>query len=112
MGVEALRAELLDQALPMPRRFRALFGLRSVGGEAAVQALLDSLKDPSALFRHEVAFALGQMQVTSAVAASRLCSATGASTVWCATRRRRRSAPSPATSASRRSRPPARIPAR
>ena len=68
MGVEALRAELLDQALPMPRRFRALFGLRSVGGEAAVQALLDSLKDPSALFRHEVAFALGQMQVTSAVA--------------------------------------------
>ena len=68
MGVEALRAELLDQALPMPRRFRALFGLRSVGGDAAVQALLDSLKDPSALFRHEVAFALGQMQVTSAVA--------------------------------------------
>ena len=68
MGVEALRAELLDQALPMPRRFRALFGLRSVSGEAAVQALLDSLKDPSALFRHEVAFALGQMQVTSAVA--------------------------------------------
>ena len=63
-----MRAELLDQALPIPQRFRALFALRSVGGDAAVDALLEGLKDPSALFRHEVAFALGQMQVTGAVA--------------------------------------------
>lgn len=68
MGVEEMRAELLDQALPIPQRFRALFALRSVGGDAAVDALLEGLKDPSALFRHEVAFALGQMQVTRAVA--------------------------------------------
>ena len=63
-----MRAELLDQALPIPQRFRALFALRSVGGDAAVDALLEGLKDPSALFRHEVAFALGQMQVPGAVA--------------------------------------------
>ena len=62
-----MRAELLDQALPIPQRFRALFGLRSVGGDAAVSALLEGLADPSALFRHEVAFALGQMQAGAAV---------------------------------------------
>jgi deoxyhypusine monooxygenase len=32
-----------------------------------VSALLASLRDPSALFKHEVAFALGQMQATGAV---------------------------------------------
>eukprot|EP00227_Mantoniella_beaufortii_P016395 CAMPEP_0197575488 /NCGR_PEP_ID=MMETSP1326-20131121/865_1 /TAXON_ID=1155430 /ORGANISM="Genus nov. species nov., Strain RCC2288" /LENGTH=342 /DNA_ID=CAMNT_0043138265 /DNA_START=50 /DNA_END=1078 /DNA_ORIENTATION=- len=68
MGVVELRTELLDEALPIPQRFRALFALRSVGGDDAVAALLDGLKDPSALLRHEVAFALGQMQVSGAVA--------------------------------------------
>ena len=67
MSVESLRAELMDQSLDMPRRFRALFALRSVGGDASVSALLDSLRDPSALFKHEVAFALGQMQAVGAV---------------------------------------------
>jgi hypothetical protein len=69
MGVVELRRELLDEALPIPQRFRALFALRSISGDAAVGALLDGLKDPSALFRHEVAFALGQMQVEAAVPA-------------------------------------------
>jgi deoxyhypusine monooxygenase len=67
MSVDALRAELMDQSLDMPRRFRALFALRSLGGDASVSALLASLRDPSALFKHEVAFALGQMQATGAV---------------------------------------------
>ena len=67
MSVESLRAELMDQSLDMPRRFRALFALRSVGGDASVSALLASLRDPSALFKHEVAFALGQMQAAGAV---------------------------------------------
>ena len=53
MSVAALRGELLDQSLPLPRRFRALFSLRSVGGDASVAALLESLsEDPSALFKH------------------------------------------------------------
>ena len=67
MSVPDLRAELLDASVPIPRRFRALFALRSIGGDESVDALLDGLKDPSALFRHEVAFALGQMQATRAV---------------------------------------------
>jgi deoxyhypusine monooxygenase len=67
MSVPDLRAELLDESVPIPRRFRSLFALRSIGGDASVDALLDGLKDPSALFRHEVAFALGQMQATRAV---------------------------------------------
>ena len=67
MSVETHRAELVDQSLPMPRRFRALFTLRSIGGDDAIAALLGSLEDPSALFRHEVAFALGQMQAPGAV---------------------------------------------
>ena len=68
MSVETHRAELVDQSLPMPRRFRALFTLRSIGGDDAVAALLGAMTDdPSALFRHEVAFALGQMQAPGAV---------------------------------------------
>ena len=68
MSVETHRAELVDQSLSMPRRFRALFTLRSIGGDDAVAALLGAMTDdPSALFRHEVAFALGQMQAPGAV---------------------------------------------
>ena len=70
-SVATLRGELLDQTSTMPARFRALFSLRSAGGTHAVSALLDGLEDPSALFRHEVAFALGQMQASAAAPALR-----------------------------------------
>ena len=65
----ALGAKLLDRSLPLPLRFRVLFSLRGLATPDAVAALLAGLADPSALFRHEVAFALGQMQAQAAVGA-------------------------------------------
>jgi deoxyhypusine monooxygenase len=52
---------LSDSSLPMARRMRAVFNLRSFGSDDAVDALKNSLRDPSALLAHEVAYCLGQM---------------------------------------------------
>ena len=87
--VSSLGSKLLDQSLGLPQRFRVLFSLRGVGTPEAADALLagtcptlstwlagrhlaprqltfrtlrSAIDDPSALCRHEVAFALGQMQ--------------------------------------------------
>ena len=52
----------------------ALFRLRSLGTEDAVQTLVERLdreREASALMRHEVAFALGQMGATGAIGAVR-----------------------------------------
>ena len=88
-AVASLGSKLLDQSLGLPKRFRVLFSLRGAGTPEAADALLAgaceaarrrvlhahtaltahargrraALDDPSALCRHEVAFALGQMQV-------------------------------------------------
>lgn len=61
--VRSLKAKLQDQELPLPERFRALFALRNIPTENAAEALMDTFDDPSALLRHELAFALGQMEV-------------------------------------------------
>lgn len=62
-SVAELRAQLLDGSKPLFDRYRVMFSLRNRGGEAAAAALADGLRDPdSALFRHEVAYVLGQMQ--------------------------------------------------
>ena len=56
----------------LPERYRALYGLRARAGDArAARELLAALADArhGALLRHEVAFALGQMQAVSAVEA-------------------------------------------
>ena len=49
-----------------------MFALRNIGDETSIKALASSLNDSSALFRHEVAFVLGQ--VASPYAASKLTS--------------------------------------
>ena len=92
--VSGLGSKLLDQSLELPQRFRVLFSLRGVGTPEATDALLAgacpclahlraarllltprtpraAIDDPSALCRHEVAFALGQMQARRRVAALR-----------------------------------------
>ena len=94
--IASLSKTLIDQSLPIQDRFRALFTLRSLEtNQAAVQALIDALAADSsslddddgdkndehqkrasplsslhadALFRHEVAFALGQMRAKAATA--------------------------------------------
>lgn len=73
----ALRTTLLDESLPLFRRYRAMFALRNEGSDAAVLALCDALgaDATSALFRHEVAYVLGQLErglATDALAAALL----------------------------------------
>ena len=49
-----------------------MFALRNIGDETSIKALASGLNDSSTLFRHEVAFVLGQ--VASPYAASKLTS--------------------------------------
>ncbi|NWI70642.1 DOHH hydroxylase, partial [Todus mexicanus] len=57
-----LRETLLDESRSLFDRYRAMFALRNLGGQAAVLALADGLCSGSALFRHEIGYVLGQMQ--------------------------------------------------
>lgn len=58
---------LVDQAVPMKARYRALFTLKNLGGQDAVKNIGKGFQDPSALLKHECAYCLGQMQDTSAI---------------------------------------------
>ncbi|XP_008148859.2 deoxyhypusine hydroxylase [Eptesicus fuscus] len=65
--VGRLREALLDEALPLFDRYRAMFALRDAGGEEAALALAEGLHCGSALFRHEIGYVLGQLQHEAAV---------------------------------------------
>ncbi|KAM0691712.1 hypothetical protein Q7P36_007911 [Cladosporium allicinum] len=59
---------LLDTSLPLFQRYRAMFALRDLASPPdlptavpAVHALARGMYDPSALFRHEIAFVFGQL---------------------------------------------------
>ncbi|OCH90913.1 ARM repeat-containing protein [Obba rivulosa] len=56
-----LRATLLDKNRPLFERYRAMFALRNIGTDAAVDALAAGFVDDSALFKHEIAFVFGQL---------------------------------------------------
>ena len=43
-------------------RFRAMFSLRNLGTDESILALAEGLKSKNALFRHEIAYVLGQIQ--------------------------------------------------
>ena len=47
-----------------------MFALRNLGDEKSIKALASGLTDSSALFRHEVAFVLGQVASPHAVQVS------------------------------------------
>ena len=59
--VDTLRGIYLSETDTLFRRYRAMFTLRDIGSDESVNILCLGLKDESALFRHEVAFVLGQM---------------------------------------------------
>ncbi|KAF1984988.1 ARM repeat-containing protein [Aulographum hederae CBS 113979] len=66
--IAELRMTLLDITLPLFQRYRAMFALRDLASPPdlptaveAVHALAAGLDDPSALFRHEIAFVFGQL---------------------------------------------------
>ena len=64
----SLRECLLDENAKIFDRYRAMFALRNMGGEFAVESLTESFDtSSSALLKHEVAYVLGQMRDACAV---------------------------------------------
>jgi deoxyhypusine monooxygenase len=73
-NIAELKDLLLDPKTSLYNRYQAMFTLRNIGSEAAINALCEGLKDStSALFRHEIAFVLGQMQSPHSTAALAEC---------------------------------------
>ncbi|KAG0724520.1 Deoxyhypusine hydroxylase [Chionoecetes opilio] len=65
--VEAIGGVLGDPNRPLKERFRALFTLKGLGGERAIEAISQCFNDPSALLKHELAYCLGQMKDVRAI---------------------------------------------
>lgn len=61
-SVEGLKTILINEKETLFNRYRAMFSLRNMRSKEAVEALGEGLKHGSALFKHEVAFVLGQLQ--------------------------------------------------
>ena len=67
-SISELERTLLDTSLPLFHRYRAMFALRNLASPPdlptavpAVHSLARGFSDPSALFRHEIAFVFGQL---------------------------------------------------
>ncbi|MCJ1485713.1 deoxyhypusine hydroxylase [Schaereria dolodes] len=67
-SIPDLQISLLDTKLPLFQRYRAMFALRDLASPPdlptavpAIKALAVGFRDPSALFRHEIAFVFGQL---------------------------------------------------
>lgn len=60
--IEQLKNVLLNDTKSLFERYRAMFALRNLQNKEAIEALGLGLKCGSALFRHEIAFVLGQLQ--------------------------------------------------
>ncbi|XP_017755510.1 PREDICTED: deoxyhypusine hydroxylase [Eufriesea mexicana] len=65
--VKKLKEILLNENISLFERYRAMFALRNIRTPESILALSDGLKVGSALFKHEVAFVLGQLQEEIAV---------------------------------------------
>ncbi|XP_063608349.1 deoxyhypusine hydroxylase-like [Penaeus indicus] len=65
--IESIGTVLKDEKRPLKERFRALFTLRNLGGDAAIAAISQCFSDPSALLKHELAYCLGQMGDVKAI---------------------------------------------
>lgn len=61
-NTEELVCILMDTNESLFKRYRAMFSLRDMNSDAAALALVTGFGDQSALFRHEIAYVLGQMQ--------------------------------------------------
>ncbi|CAF1651811.1 unnamed protein product [Rotaria magnacalcarata] len=69
--IDELKKILLDENQSLFERYRALFALRNIASDEAVLAICEGFQASSALFRHEIAFVLGQLQSISSVPALR-----------------------------------------
>ncbi|XP_012535147.1 deoxyhypusine hydroxylase [Monomorium pharaonis] len=66
-----LRDIFLDESKSLFDRYKAMFSLRNLGTKQSIFILTEGLKAGSALFRHEVAFVLGQCKSELSVPALR-----------------------------------------
>lgn len=66
-SADELQKVLMDEKESLFNRYRAMFSLRNMRTKASVLALGSGLKDKSALFRHEIAFVLGQLQDVNSI---------------------------------------------
>ena len=62
VNVKNLKENLLSEDLELFPRYRAMFSLRNLGTDESILALAEGLKSKNALFRHEIAYVLGQIQ--------------------------------------------------
>lgn len=72
MSIQELKVLYLDEKVCLFDRYRALFTLRNIGTPEAIAAICEGLfgsPSDSALFKHEVAFVLGQIQSLDSVEA-------------------------------------------
>ncbi|XP_033302505.1 deoxyhypusine hydroxylase isoform X2 [Bombus bifarius] len=65
--VKKLKEILLNENVSLFERYRAMFSLRNICTPDSILALSEGLKAGSALFKHEIAFVLGQLQKEIAV---------------------------------------------
>lgn len=79
-SIAQLEQTLLDTQLPLFKRYRAMFALRDLASPPdlptavpAIHALAAGFKDPSALFRHEVAFVFGQLSHPASIPSLEEC---------------------------------------
>ena len=75
-NIPSIQSTLLDTSIPLFYRYRAMFALRDLASppslptaKSAVQALASGFADPSALFRHEIAFVFGQLSHPASIPA-------------------------------------------
>jgi len=61
-SVSELKDILINPSLSLFERYRAMFSLRDLNTDDSALALVEGFADQSALFRHEVAYVLGQME--------------------------------------------------
>jgi deoxyhypusine monooxygenase len=54
LSIADLQSTLLDKSLSLFQRYRAMFTLRNINNDDSALALVQGLKDDSALFRHEI----------------------------------------------------------
>lgn len=59
--IQKIGAILNNRDRPLKERFRALFTLKNLGGQEAIEQMSKTFQDPSELLKHEVAYCLGQM---------------------------------------------------
>jgi len=68
-SIPELEKTLLDETEEMWTRYRALFSLRDLSTDIAVETICKAFTTKSALLRHEIAFVLGQMMNRTALPA-------------------------------------------